>query len=143
VNSKTLSEDIGEKVVESSGKEIMSRNVIVLEPSAAERQTIRFILSRDNMAVDFALSCDELKVELEKKIVDLIIVDEGFDDFSVDCLKELYSNEPKNRRVPVLLLTGEESLGEEFPGDVEHPSLRLAKPFSSDALRGAVRKILS
>jgi DNA-binding response OmpR family regulator len=120
----------------------MNRKVLVVGASAAEWQSIRFILSRDEILVDLALSCSEAHDLLSRNDFDLIIVDEALEGFSLEAMLSELRSDTSQFRVPILLLTGEENADELIYSDGEIECRRVAKPFSSDSLRNAVEQVV-
>lgn len=118
----------------------MNRKVLVVGSSAAEWQSIRFILSRDEMTVDLALSCSESYDMISAHDYDLIIIDEAFEGFSQEHM--LSKLRDSRLRVPILLLTGEEHADELIYSDGEIECRQVTKPFSSDSLRKAVEQVV-
>ncbi len=120
----------------------MNRKVLLVGSSAAEWQSIRFILSQDEMTVDLAHSCSESYVLIGRNDYDLVIIDEAFEGFSLEHILSEMQTKRSRVRAPILLLTGEENADELIYSDGEIECRRVAKPFSSDSLRKAVEQVV-
>ncbi|MFP4179824.1 MAG: hypothetical protein ACLFQW_09675 [Spirochaetaceae bacterium] len=118
----------------------MDHKVLVIQTSVPGKHSIRFILSKEGMTVDFADTCSEAEERLRVHSYSLVIIDEAVDGFFSDRLLDFISSKERKNRLPVLLLTGEENADNLFYTDGKIECRRIAKPFSSAALQSAVRR---
>ncbi len=112
----------------------------MLDDSAAERQQIRYILSQEEMDVDFADSLGDAEAKLRSSGYDLFIVDEGVEGFDDARLIHSLPGEGTKRHMSLLFIGAETGLEEALSGCNGIDCRRISKPFSTDALRSAVHR---
>ncbi|WP_319559892.1 response regulator [Marispirochaeta sp.] len=120
----------------------MAKKILIVDDSKAIRQSIRFVLEQNEYQVlDAEDGLDALE-KLRNETVDLIITDVNMPNMNgIELIQELRGKEGF-RFVPILVLTTESQNSVMEKGKAAGATGWIVKPFSTDKLLAAVRKVV-
>ncbi len=120
----------------------MAKKILIVDDSKAIRQSIRFVLEQNEYQVlDAEDGLDALE-KLETEAVDLIITDVNMPNMNgIELIQEVRTKEAF-KFVPILVLTTESQHSVMEKGKAAGATGWIVKPFSTDKLLAAVRKVV-
>ena len=121
---------------------LMAKKILIVDDSKAIRQSIRFVLEQNDFQVLDAEDGVAALEKLEQEIVDLIITDINLPTTKgIEFMREL-KNKEDYKLVPILVLTTESQNTVMEKDKSAGATAWIVKPFSTDKLLAAVRKVL-
>jgi two-component system chemotaxis response regulator CheY len=121
----------------------MAKKVLVVDDSAAIRQSITFILSQEGYeTVEASDGLEGLGVLGAIQAVDLIITDVNMPNLDGIGFIKKTREMPKFRFTPILVLTTESQGSKMNEGKEAGATGWIVKPFNSDKLLGIVKKVV-
>ena len=120
----------------------MAKKILVVDDSKAIRQSVTFVLEQnDYQVIDAEDGLDALE-KLEGQAVDLIITDVNMPNMNgIELIQEVRSRNDL-KFVPILVLTTESQNSVMDKGKAAGATGWIVKPFSTDKLLAAVRKVV-
>ena len=120
----------------------MAKKILVVDDSKAIRQSVTFVLEQnDYQVIDAEDGLDALE-KLEGQAVDLIITDVNMPNMNgIKLIQEVRSRNDL-KFVPILVLTTESQNSVMDKGKAAGATGWIVKPFSTDKLLAAVRKVV-
>ncbi|WP_319416145.1 response regulator [Marispirochaeta aestuarii] len=120
----------------------MAKKILIVDDSKAIRQSIRFVLEQNEYQVlDAEDGLDALE-KLENGTVDLIITDVNMPNMNgIELIQEVRGKDAF-KFVPILVLTTESQNSVMEKGKAAGATGWIVKPFSTDKLLAAVRKVV-
>ena len=120
----------------------MAKKILIVDDSKAIRQSIRFVLEQNEYQVlDAEDGLDALE-KLENGTVDLIITDVNMPNMNgIELIQEVRGKDGF-KFVPILVLTTESQNSVMEKGKAAGATGWIVKPFSTDKLLAAVRKVV-
>jgi len=120
----------------------MAKKILIVDDSKAIRQSIRFVLEQNEYQVlDAEDGLDALE-KLENETVDLIITDVNMPNMNgIELIQEVRGKD-NFKFVPILVLTTESQNSVMEKGKAAGATGWIVKPFSTDKLLAAVRKVV-
>lgn len=120
----------------------MAKKILIVDDSKAIRQSIRFVLEQNEYQVlDAEDGLDALE-KLENGTVDLIITDVNMPNMNGIELIQALRGKEGFKFVPILVLTTESQNSVMEKGKAAGATGWIVKPFSTDKLLAAVRKVV-
>jgi two-component system chemotaxis response regulator CheY len=119
----------------------MSKRILIVDDSKAIRQSISFVLDQGGYGVVEACDGADGLVKLEAEKVDLIITDVNMPNLDgISFIKEIRKKDSL-KYIPILVLTTESQKTVMEEGKAAGATGWIVKPFSTDKLLAAVKKV--
>lgn len=120
----------------------MSQSILIVDDSVSVRQSLHYILTESGFTVAEASDGEEgLRLLLQDKF-NLVLTDVNMPNMDgIAMLQRVRENGP-NKFTPILVLTTESQSDAVKKGKAAGASGWIVKPFTSDKLIGAVKKVL-
>jgi two-component system chemotaxis response regulator CheY len=120
----------------------MPATILIVDDSKVLRAMLRDTLERDAHHVVEAVDVDSALQTVETVPADLVITDVNMPDRDGISLVRALRSRPRERFIPILVLTTEASDAMKQRGREAGASGWLVKPFEPDRLRETVRRVL-
>lgn len=120
----------------------MAKKVLVVDDSAAIRQSITYVLQQGGYEVVEAKDgVDGLTALQSMDVLDLVITDVNMPNMDGISLIRSIREQPKHKFVPIIVLTTESQGSKMNEGKEAGATGWIVKPFSADKLLGVVKKV--
>jgi len=122
----------------------MAKKILVVDDSAAIRQSITYVLQQGGFeVVEGSDGQDGLNIIQGLDSVDLVITDVNMPNMDGITLIKKIRELPKFKFVPIIVLTTESQGSKMNEGKEAGATGWIVKPFSADKLMGVVTKVIS
>ncbi|HEV8662082.1 MAG TPA: ATP-binding protein [Candidatus Methylomirabilis sp.] len=120
----------------------MTRKILVLEDSPTQAERVRLLLEGEGFQVDVAPNGREGLERLAREVPDLIISDVMMPEMDGYAFCQAVKSDPKTKRIPVVLLTQQNSPEDILRGLERGADNFITKPFEDEYLLARVKRIL-
>lgn len=120
------------------------KNVMIIDDSASIRKTVGFILQEAGYGVVESINGRDALSKLNGKTFDLIICDVNMPDIDGITFVKTIKNDDRYsayKFVPIMMLTTESGLDKKDEGRKAGAKAWILKPFRSDELLNAIKKL--
>jgi len=120
----------------------MKAQILVVEDQPATSDLIREVLKDEGCEVQVVENLGQARKSLERALPDLVILDRSLPDGEgLDLLKELRSG-PRSAKLPVLILTAQNTVDDKVAGLRQGADDYITKPFNTEELVARVEALL-